>query len=96
MINIINLKPYHIENILNKQQNTLENLSTRLQSVSIESVLQRGFAWVKNNQHQTIYTIKQAKQSSIINIQFVDGVLTTNLTGKKNEKNLQGDLFDML
>ena len=96
MINIINLKPYHIENILNKQQNTLENLSTRLQSVSIESVLQRGFAWVKNNQHQTIYTIKQAKQSSIINIQFVDGILTTNLTGKKNEKNLQGDLFDML
>lgn len=96
MVNIINLKPYHIENILNKQQNTLENLSTRLQSVSIESVLQRGFAWVKNNQHQTIYNLKQAKQNSIINIQFVDGVLTTNLTGKKNEKNLQGDLFDML
>jgi len=94
-IGLINLKPYLIKNILNKQEDTLHNLSARLNSVSVESVLKRGFAWIKNNKQQTVYNLEQAKQNSTLNIQFADGILTTTLTGKKNEKNLQGDLFNI-
>ncbi|MFR8206833.1 MAG: exodeoxyribonuclease VII large subunit [Alphaproteobacteria bacterium] len=43
-----NLRPYYIKNILEKKQENLNNLVLRLQSVSVESVLRRGFAWVRN------------------------------------------------
>ena len=95
-IALISLKPYHIQNILEKNADTLNNLSLRLNSVSIDSVLQRGFAWVKNENQQTVYNLAQAKKAKHLNIQFVDGILTSNQTSKKNEKIQQGDLFDLL
>lgn len=95
-INIISLKPYHIQNILSKQEDTVNNLSLRLDSVSIDSVLRRGFAWVKNDKQETVYNLAQAQQSTNLNIQFIDGIFTTNTTRNKNEKKLQGDLFDLL
>jgi len=95
-INLINLKSYLIENIIDKQNTSLKNLSLRLESVSIDSVLQRGFAWVKDEKQQTIYSIKQAQKAKNLNIQFIDGILTTNTKSKKNDQTLQGDLFDML
>lgn len=95
-LEIINLKPYHIKNIISKQQDTLNNLNLRLDSVSVDSVLQRGFAWVKNEKQQTVYNIKQAKQAKNLNIRFIDGTLTSNQKSKKNDDTLQGNLFDML
>ena len=96
-IGLISLKPYHIKNIIEKQQNTLNNLSTRLESVSIDSVLQRGFAWVKNERQETIYNLAQAKQAKNLNIRFIDGTLTSNNNkSKKHDDTLQGDLFNML
>ena len=95
LIERINLKPYHIKTILEKQETNLKNLELRLNSVSVESVLQRGFAWVKDENSQTIYNTEQAQKAQHLNIRFIDGTLTTHLKGKQNEK-LQGDLFDLL
>ena len=95
LIEKINLKPYHIKTILEKQETNLKNLELRLNSVSVESVLQRGFAWVKDENLQTIYNTKQAQKAQHLNIRFIDGTLTTHIKGKQNEK-LQGDLFDLL
>ena len=96
LIGLQNLKPYYIKNIIEKQQNNLTNLSARLESVSIDSVLRRGFAWVKNEQQETVYNLAQAKQSRNLYIRFIDGTLTPNTKSKKHDKNtLQGDLFNL-
>ena len=102
------LKPYYIKNIFEKNQENLKNLSLRLDSVSIDSVLKRGFAWVRNQDMQTIYSIEQAKSAESIDIKLIDGNIKTYPSAEpkkaeinkekkvkiKNEK-LQIDLFDM-
>ena len=102
------LKPYYIKNIFEKNQENLKNLSLRLDSVSIDSVLKRGFAWVRNQDMQTIYTIEQAKAAESLDIKLIDGCIKTYPSAEprktemnkekkvkiKNEK-LQIDLFDM-
>ena len=93
---LISLKPYHIKNILDKQKDTLNSLSIRLNSVSIDSVLQRGFAWVKNEKQETVYNLSQAQKAKNLNIRFIDGTLTSNQKSKKHEQTQQGDLFDLL
>lgn len=72
----IALKPYYIKNIFDKNQEILKNLSLRLESVSVDSVLKRGFAWVRNNNNQTVYNLTEAKQSPLLEIRFIDGTLT--------------------
>jgi len=88
----ISLRPYYIKNIIEKQSEALKGLSLRLDSVSVDSVLARGFAWVKNAKGKTVYNLEQAKQSPSLEINFIDGKLKTKPIGKKND--LQGDLFD--
>lgn len=92
LLNLNEIKPFCVSNILDKKSEVLSNLALRLQSVSIESVLQRGFAWVKNSKQQTVYNVEQAKASSSLEIVFADGSIKTKTMVKKNE--LQGDLFD--
>lgn len=74
-IELCNLRPFYISHILEKKQENLNNLMLRLQSVSVESVLKRGFAWVKNEQGQTIYNVEQAHSASDFEIKFFDGSL---------------------
>ena len=88
-----NLKSYLILNIFEKKQENLKNLSLRLESVSVESVLKRGFAWIKDSKHNTIYSATQAQKSNNLEICFADGSIKTKVLVKKNE--IQGDLFDM-
>ena len=88
-----NIKPYFILNIFEKKQENLKNLSLRLESVSVESVLKRGFAWIKDSKHNTIYSATQAQKSNNLEICFADGSIKTKVLVKKNE--IQGDLFDM-
>ena len=88
----ISLRPYYIKNIIDKQSESLKNLTLRMESVSIDSVLARGFAWIKNAKGRTVYNLEQAKQSPTLEINFIDGKIKTKPTGKKND--LQGDLFD--
>lgn len=88
------IKPIYINNIIEKQYDYINNLNLRLNSVSIESVLKRGFAWIKNQQGKTIYSADDARRSHSLDVTFVDGVVKTRPMGKKDE--LQGDLFDNL
>ncbi len=104
LIERVNLRPYYIKNIIEKKQENMFSLTQRLNSVSIESVLSRGFAWVKNETGETIYNLRQARQASSFDITFCDGTLHTqkgnnskktkskSSTEGKNE--LQNDLFD--
>lgn len=71
----IALKPYYIQNIFDKNQEILKNLALRLEAVSIDSVLKRGFAWVRNQDSQTVYNLEQAKQAAGLEIKFYDGPL---------------------
>ena len=89
----ISLKPYHILNIFEKKQENLKNLALRLESVSIDSVLSRGFAWVKDNRQKTVYSVAQAQKKPTLEIKFIDGSIKTRTDKKKNDT-LQGDLFD--
>ena len=91
-LKMFELRPTYIENILRLKRETLQNLMIRLESVSIDSVLKRGFAWVKDENDKTIYEIKQAKNAKSLKIRFVDGEFA--LTGKiERKKAVQGDLF---
>lgn len=100
------LKPYYIKNIFEKNQENLNNLLIRLESVSVEAVLKRGFVWVRNQNGQTVYNLPQAKRANRLEIRFYDGCLALNPTDKaspeprkntaKTGKNndFQTDLFD--
>ena len=77
----------------------MESLSLRLESASIDSVLKRGFAWVKDDNNQTIYSVKNAEKAQKLVIRFADGELQTsteNTKTKKTKKDTppQGSLFD--
>ncbi|MDR1026569.1 MAG: exodeoxyribonuclease VII large subunit [Lactobacillus sp.] len=99
----ISLRPYLIRNILQKNQENITNLGIRLDSVSIDSVLKRGFAWVKDDQSQTIYNVSQAKKSSSFEIRFIDGSIKTSSSSTptkrkkadKKDESLQTSLFDI-
>lgn len=86
------IKPFYITTILDKKNDNLQNLSLRLESVSVESVLKRGFAWIKNQRQKTVYNAVEARKSSSLEIVFADGTVKTRPIVRKNE--LQGDLFD--
>ena len=85
------LKPYFILNIFQKNQENLKNLTARLEAVSIESVLKRGFVWVQNSRQKTIYSAQEAQKESCLEIKFADGSVKTKVVVKKNEQ--QMDLF---
>lgn len=100
------LKPYYVKNIFEKNQENLNNLLLRLESVSVEAVLKRGFAWIKDSKDQTIYNLSQAQKTEHLKIHFYDGSLpvssnskTSSVSKKHNLKSekrnaLQKDLFN--
>ena len=87
-----NLRKYLISNIFEKNQENLKNLSLRLDSVSVDSVLKRGFAWITDSKQKTVYTAANASTSRFLNIRFADGSIQTKPMVKKDD--LQGDLFN--
>ena len=86
------IKPIYIENIMNRKNEALSGFAARLESVSVESVLQRGFAWVKTEQGKTIYNKEQALKKHLLQVTFADGSIKVRTMEKKDE--LQGDLFE--
>ena len=86
------LQPFLIENIIERKAENLNSLGERLKAVSIESVLKRGFAWVKDEYGHTVYTAKEAKKQKYLTVAFEDDNVKTKIIGKKDD--LQGDLFD--
>ena len=67
------LRPYYIRNIVEKKEESLGNLSIRLENVSIEAVLKRGFVWVRDSESNTVYSAEQARRSAGLEINFADG-----------------------
>lgn len=101
------LKPIYLKAILQRYDERLNGLSARLKGVSVEAVLKRGFAWVKNTEGQTIYSALKAKQEDCLIIKFADNELqakvasdtTPNIAPKsvkkiKKEEKTQTSLFD--
>lgn len=88
----VGLKPYFVQNLKEKSKTRLENLASRLESVSIEQVLKRGFAWVTDRHFKTVYDATKAKRAGELNIRFVDGIVKTKVTEERDA--LQIDLFD--
>lgn len=102
-----NLRPYYIQNIIEKKQENLNNLMLRLSSVSVEAVLKRGFAWVRNQDGQTVYTTTEAAAAAGLNLTFYDGSYNCGpvakaenvktqrpVTRSRKKDDLQTDLFD--
>ncbi len=93
-LKLADLRPLYIKNILQAKKETLQNLGLRLDSVSVEAVLKRGFAWVKDEKNDTVYGINQAKSAKSLKIRFSDGEINLASAPQKSTKNaLQGDLF---
>ncbi len=87
-IDLCNLKPFYIQNILEKKQEHLTHLLLRLSSVSVEAVLKRGFAWVKNECGQTVYNIAEAERAETLEITFADGKITAPCSNDKELKKI--------
>jgi len=87
-----NLRQFYVDNLLQGKKEALKNLALRLESVSIDSVLKRGFAWVSDSQFRTIYTTNKAKSSEKLHIRFADGIVKARVT--ERDCAIQGDLFD--
>ena len=85
-LDLSGLKPYFVKNIFEKNQENLNNLLLRLQSVSVDSVLKRGFAWVRNENGQTIYDVETAQKSSQLEVKFYDGSIKLGSTSKAPKK----------
>lgn len=92
LLKLTNLKPFYITNLIEAKKESVKNLGLRLESVSIESVLKRGFAWVSDSQFRTVYTTNKAKSSRNLHIRFADGIVKARVTEK--DCAIQGDLFD--
>ncbi|MBP5352169.1 MAG: exodeoxyribonuclease VII large subunit [Alphaproteobacteria bacterium] len=93
-LKLTNLKPFYITTILKAKQEKLENLALRLEGVSVNSVLQRGFAWISDSKFQTVYDTSKAKNAQNLHIRFADGIVRVRVTERENA--VQGDLFDNL
>lgn len=87
------LKPYYIGNLLEKKQSFLSNLAQRIEAVSVESVLKRGFAWITDRHYKTLYDTSHAKRAGELNIRFIDGIVKTKVVENRDAQ--QFDLFDM-
>lgn len=86
-IELCGLKPFYIRNIVEKKQENLNNLLLRLSSVSVDAVLKRGFAWVKDAEGQTVYNVGDAQSAQAVNVRFADGCVTmAPLAAAKTEK----------
>ena len=91
-VNTCNLKSFLIKNIIERKSELFNALSERMKAVSVESVLKRGFAWVKDEKGNTVYNAEEAKKHLYLQVAFADKEIKTKVIGKKDE--LQGDLFD--
>ena len=93
-LKLTNLKPFYITNLIETKDESLKNLALRLDSVSINSVLKRGFAWISDGDFRTIYDTITAKNAQNLHIRFADGIIKARVTEKSYA--IQGDLFDDL
>lgn len=94
LLKLTNLKPFYINNLIKAKNESLKNLALRLDAVSIQSVLKRGYAWISDQEFQTICNTAAAKKAQNLHIRFYDGIIKARVTEKSYA--IQGDLFDDL
>ncbi len=80
------------QHIVDKHSLILEQISTRLEASSIQSVLNRGFAYISNKQGKIISNSQTAQKEHYLQIHFADSTITAAPLRKKDDK--QGDLFN--
>ena len=85
LLNINDVKPIYIKTITDKYKERLLSLYYRLEGVSVDSVLKRGFAWVKGDKNQTIYNLKDANNQKNLTIEFIDGKIKVAPDTKKDK-----------
>ena len=89
-----NTKQKKLETIIKEN---LNNLVLRLSSVSPAAVLNRGYAWIKDEKGQTVYNVKDANQTNELEINFADGAIkakpitTTRIYSSKTTKKVHKD-----
>ena len=83
-LTLADLKPIYINNLVKLYSERVQNLAIRLEGVSVESVLKRGFAWVKGDSGNTIYNTKEAVTQKHLSITFMDGKIETALQGSES------------
>lgn len=103
------IKPVYVKALIERSTERLQSLIERLESVSVESVLRRGFAWVKNEDGKTLYNTIAAQKENCLTIRFADGEIKIgqqqnsstetaqkkqHLKKTKKEEKKQGALFD--
>lgn len=95
------VKPIYIKNLIDRYNERIDALSHRLNGVSVETVLKRGYAWIKGDNNQIISTLKEAQNENNITIHFIDGEMKlsskapkNNSTENSNAPQKDGMLFD--
>lgn len=92
MLALAEIKPVYVNTLIEKYKERLSGLTHRLEGVSVDSVLKRGFAWIKGDNSQTIYSVSEAGKQHHLAIRFADGELSayispqTAVADKKAEK----------
>lgn len=92
-LHMVGLKPFLMQNLLEKNQLSLKNLAERLEAVSVEAVLKRGFVWVTDRHFKTLYDTTHAKRAGELNVRFFDGIVKTKVVEERDAR--QFDLFDL-
>ena len=92
LLNINEVKPIYINALIERYKEKITSISCRLEGVSVDSVLRRGFAWVKGDCNQTIYNLEEASKQSKLTIEFADGKITSTPEAKNEKK--ENLLFD--
>lgn len=106
-LSLAEIKPLYVKQLLERSKDRLSSLAERLEGVSVESVLKRGFAWIKGNSGQTIENMSEANKQTSLTIKFADGELKTQISAEttaaaspknaakeKKKQTPQGSLFD--
>lgn len=86
ILNLTEIKPVYVKTLIEKYQERLGGLSCRLEGVSVDSVLKRGFAWIKGDKGNTIYGIAAAKKEDSLIIKMADGELEAYLGHRASEE----------
>ena len=77
------LNPIYVTSLIERYKERINSLDCRLEAVSIDSVLKRGFAWIKG-EASTITSKKEAMKENTITIQFSDGSIKTSVIKEKS------------
>ena len=72
--------------IFDKKNSQFEALKSKLQGINPYKVLQRGFAWISDENGNIIKSVDEIKVGNNIKTQFKDGSITSKVINKDNKE----------